>query len=413
MGGVTGAGVVLKYGDTLGGMDGDDDGRPWHRGYLGLRVAIATTFLNGVLSVATGIVATANREVVGLGLLVPPEAAQVAGFTGTLTGFVLLVSALGLRRGLGISWYGTMVLLPLTLLQGLIQGSVFSAPLVALAVVNILQLFRHRDRFDRGVSLTVTQIAAGLALAGVQVYGTVGTWALRENFSNVSTVTDAFYFTIVTASTVGFGDITPQLTGPNPELAKWFAMSVVIFGTASFATALGVLLGPLIEARFARALGRMTEQQLELLEDHVLVLGYGDLTEPIVTELAESDIPFVVVTPDETAVRQLSDRDIAVVAADPSDEEPLERAQLESARAVLVATNDDAEDALAVLTARQLRPGVRIVAAATDRENTDKLRRAGADTVISPAVIGSHLLVSSALGSEDSEAIVDRLLTRE
>jgi len=99
--------------------------------------------------------------------------------------------------------------------------------------------------------------------------------------------------------------------------------------------------------------------------------------------------------------------------ADPSDEESLERAGIDRVRAVVVATNNDAEDALAVLTARQLNPDVTIVAAATNRENVEKLRRAGADTVISPATIGGHLIVESALRGADVEDVARKLIDDE
>jgi voltage-gated potassium channel len=101
---------------------------------------------------------------------------------------------------------------------------------------------------------------------------------------------------------------------------------------------------------------------------------------------------------------------VRVLTADPSDEGPLKRANVSSARAVVAATNNDAEDALAILTARQLNPDVTIVAAATERENVNKLKPAGADTVISPATIGGRVLVESALEGEDSEAVARRLL---
>ena len=98
---------------------------------------------------------------------------------------------------------------------------------------------------------------------------------------------------------------------------------------------------------------------------------------------------------------------------DPSDEAPLERVGIHDAKAVVAATNDDAQDALSILTARALNPDINIVAAATDRENVEKLRRAGADTVISPAVIGGHLLVQSALGREGMENVANHLLDVE
>ena len=96
--------------------------------------------------------------------------------------------------------------------------------------------------------------------------------------------------------------------------------------------------------------------------------------------------------------------------ADPSDEHALERAGIDRARAVVAASADDGADALSVLTARQLNPEVRIVAAATSRENLPKLRRAGANAVISPATIGGHLLVRSAFGDADANDLATRLL---
>lgn len=186
----------------------------------------------------------------------------------------------------------------------------------------------------------------------------------------------------------------------------------IVVGTASFALALGSVLGPAIQNRITRALGTMTDTQLDLLEDHVLVLGYGDLTEPILEELAEST-EFVVVTSDSATAATLQQRDIPVLTADPSDEEPLLQAGIERARAVVTATEDDAQDALAILTARELNPDIRIVAVATDRENVRKLRRAGADSVISPAVLGGHLLVQSAFGEDESEDVADRIVADE
>lgn len=377
------------------------------RGWVGVRTTVVLTFAVALLSVATGIanIGSATSPLV-FAEVVPETVRRTAGFTGTLTGFLIVASAVGLRRGLRAAWYSTVLLLPVTAAQGVVQSSVLSVPLVAGSLVTLPAVVLNRRRFGRELSLTTTQLAAGLALVGVQTYGTVGAFVLREQFVGVDTLTDAFYYTTVTASTVGYGDVTPVSQG-----ARLFGTTVVVLGTASFAVALGALLGPAIEARFARVLGQMTDSELAGLTDHVLVLGYGDLTEPILGELQSKGAPFVVVTPDGAKAGELSDRDYMVVVADPSDEEPLKRARIERARAVVVATSDDARDALSILTARELRPDVRIVVAAAERENVEKLRRAGADTVISPAAIGGHLLVESALGADDAEDIAGRLAT--
>jgi voltage-gated potassium channel len=333
---------------------------------------------------------------------VPAAVRATAGFTGTLTGFLVLVAALGLRRGYRLAWYATVVLLPVTAAQGLVQSSEYSLPLVALSLLALPAVGLERRRFDRELDLTTTQLAAVVALVGSQTYIATGAFTLREQFGGIRTLTDAVYFALVTSSTVGYGDVTPQ-TGE----ARLFGLSALLVGTASFAVALGVLLTPAIEARLTKALGRMTTSDLELLDDHVLVLGYGELTEPLLTELG--DQRYLVVTDDGDRARQLSARDVEVYTGDPSDEGTLARVQLEDARAVIVATNDDADDALTILTVRQLRPDVRIVAAATNRENETKLERAGADAVVSPASIGGRLLVESALEKRDATAAEDRL----
>ncbi|SDF05456.1 NAD-binding protein [Halorientalis regularis] len=372
---------------------------------LGARVTMVLVTLVAVLSFTTGVVKIGTTGVdESVAAYVPEDLERAAGFTGALTGFLMLGSVLGLRRGLRVAWYSTVLLLPVTAVQGLAQSSVASTPLIALSLLSIPFVLLNYRRFDRQIDLSTTQLAATAALLGTMVYGTAGTYRLSEDFNNVETILDAVYYTIVTASTVGYGDAIP-----TTQQARLFSISVLILGVASFTLALGSLLGPAIEARFAQALGTMTERQLELLEDHVIVLGYGDLTEPIIDEL-DGTVPFVVITPDQEAAAELNARDIAVLSADPSDEAPLQRASIEDARAVVAATNNDANDALAILTAKSLNADIRVVAGATDRENVEKLRRAGADTVISPAVIGGHLLVESALGDENVETVADQLL---
>jgi voltage-gated potassium channel len=274
-------------------------------------------------------------------------------------------------------------------MQGLIQSSPASIPLIALSVVSIPTLLVNRDAFNRELALSAAQIGSALALVGVQLYGTVGAYSLRDQFNNVDTVLDAFYFTLVTASTVGYGDVTGQ-----SQVARLFTMSLVVLGTASFAVAIGVLLGPLIETRLAERLKRARTRELDVLEDHVVVLGSGSLLDPIVEELSDR-VPFAVVTQDQSVVETLEKRGETVLNADPGDEATLERVNIQNAQVAIVATENDAEDAFAALTVREVAPEIRIVAAVTDTENLSKLRRAGADTVVDPASIGAFLLVDA------------------
>lgn len=373
---------------------------------LDARATIVLTGAVAVLSLATGLANISISFAAGpLADIVPEVVQRTAGFTGTLTGFLMLLSVWALRNRYRVGWYATTALLPITAAQGVIQASLFSLPLVVLSILSIPTILRNRDRFDRSVSLSNTQIAALLALTGTLVYGTLGSYTLRDEYveGQIETLIDALYYTIVTATTVGYGDVTPA-----SQRAKLFGISIVVLGTASFAVALGSVLGPLIEARFARALGTMTDTEYDLLEDHVLVLGNGDLTEPLLEELGDKSELLMIVR-DRDEAQSLRDLGYNVLVGDPSDEEPLREAGIERARAAIAATDNDADDAFSILTARELNPDLRIVAAASIRDNVEKLRRAGANVVISPAVIGGQLLVRSALGEEHIEDVAEQL----
>ena len=373
-----------------------------NRDWVSVRASVLLTFGVAMLSIVVGLLHISGFGVQGpLSPHIPDVVRRVVGFTGTITGFAMLGSGFALRRGYRVGWYSTAVLLPLTAVQGLLQVSVVALQLVVLSFVSIPALVLNRGRFDREFTPSPTQLAAAAALAAAIAYGTLGSYTLREEFTGLNTIVDAFYFTVVTASTVGYGDVTPA-----SEIAQLFALSALVMNVAAFAVALGVLLTPAIEAQLSKALGKMTAKQFDLLDGHVLVLGYGDLTEPLLEELIDRDgVTYAVVTTDESAARRLDERSIPVLTADPSDVEPLHRARIGDARAVVVATEDDARDALAILTARQLNPDVRIVAAATQRENIDKLRRAGADQVISPSTLGGQILVDFAFGGDDDDAM--------
>lgn len=365
---------------------------------FGVRAAVWLPTAVALLSVLTGIINITATGVSGpLESYIPAAVERTAGFTGAFTGFLMLAAVSGLRRRFRAAWYLTVLLLPVTAIQGLAQVSAYSYPLVVLSLLSLPTVLINYRAFDRDLELTTAQLAALAAIVGAQAYGTIGTYVLRDEFANVVTALDAFYYTLVTASTVGYGDAVP-----TSQTGRLFGMSVVIIGTASFAAALGTLIGPAIEARLATALGTMTDSQLDLLDDHVIVVGMGDTTVPIVEELEESGTQFVVVCRSAEHAQRLRERGVEVLVADPSDEEPLRRAGIERARALVAATNDDAQDAMAILTARELNRDLVIVAAATERENEKKLRRAGADTVISPAVIGGHLLVKSAMGDRET-----------
>src|SRR6056297_2198686 len=163
----------------------------WRR-VLTTRATVILVLLVALLSVATAVINIWTPNPGPLHGYVPDAIQSAAAFTGALTGFLMVGSALSLRRGLRAGWWATLLLLPLTAAQGLLQSSPYSFPLVVCSIVSIPFLLLTRERFDKSLSLSTTQLAAGAALVGVQVYGTIGGYTLREHFDGVGTG-DAVY----------------------------------------------------------------------------------------------------------------------------------------------------------------------------------------------------------------------------
>ena len=345
-----------------------------------------TVLLTGVIAVLSFITGLSNLSQETLQLAGPlagvvPGAAVYARFAGVLFAFLLGILTVLLQRRKRLAWYGTVAVLPLLALLPLTTLQTTDVPLLVLVLLTEPLLVWNRDRFDQRIDLSPLQIAALLSIFGVVAYGTVGSYALREQFGQLETLSDSVYYVLVTIATVGYGDITPL----TPE-AKWFSLSIILLGTGAFTAAVGALIVPAIESRMAAAFGNMTASELKLLEDHVLVLGYGDITESLLDELPES-VDVVVVTTETAVASELKGEGVKVLTADPTEEAVLVDARIDAARGVVVATRDDANDVLAVLAARQVNPDIRIVAAANHGKHVGKLEQVGADEVISPMAI--------------------------
>ncbi|QAU13987.1 potassium channel protein [Halorubrum sp. BOL3-1] len=376
------------------------------REFSGAKSTVSLTAVLTLVSFVTGLSNLSRSSVTLAGpladLLPTPLAVLLARFGGVLFAFVLGFLAVGLQRRKRVAWLVAAVVVPALAVLPLTTLRPTDVPLLVLIGVTFPLHLRNRDQFQQSFDLSPLQIASLSAIFGVVVYGTVGSYGLRDDFTGISTWGDALYYVVVTIATVGYGDITPT-TG----ISKWFSLSVILFGTGAFTVAVGALIGPAIESRMAAAFGNMTASELTLLEDHVVVLGYGDVTESLLEEL-DTETELVVITPDQEIASRLNTEGVNVLTDDPTDESVLRDARIDAARGVVVGSDDDARDVLAVLATRNVNPDVRIVAAANEAQNVEKLESVGADDTINPLEIGGRLLGRSVLG-RDSRSLLDEL----
>ncbi|WP_049986022.1 NAD-binding protein [Halobellus rufus] len=366
------------------------------REFTGAKSAVALMGVITVLAFVTGLSNLSQPDPIVEGPLAAflPMAEGFARFAGVLFAFPLGLVTVGLQRRKRIAWRVGLALLPGLVLLPLVTGRATELPLFVLSLSAIPLLVLNREGFEQRIDLSSLQIASLAAIVGVGLYGTVGAYGLRGQFLELNGWGDAFYYVVVTIATVGYGDITPVTLE-----ARLFSLSVILFGTGAFTVAVGALIGPAIESRMAAAFGTMTASELSLLEDHVVVLGSGDVTESFLDSVGdETDV--VVVTADADVAAELAEAGVEVLTDDPTDESALRDAQVDVARGVAVASDDDAVNVLAVLATRNVNPDVRVVAVANEETHVEKLTAVGADEIIDLRAIGGRLLGESLLDTE-------------
>lgn len=235
-----------------------------------------------------------------------------------------------------------------------------------------------------------------LVIVAVHVAGTVG-YVLIEGW----TAWDAFYMTVITVTTVGYGEVHPL-----SQAGRAFTVVILLSGVGAFFYAFTLFMsllanGGFLDRRERRRLARM----IDTLNDHFIVCGYGRMGEIIAREFARQGVAFVVIERNPERMHQAMDQGFLAVEADASNEDVLKRVRIDRARGFIAAVGTDAENVYAVLSARLLKPDLFIVGRAEGDDARAKLRRAGADRVISPYHLGGLQLAQTAM----RPAVVDFL----
>jgi voltage-gated potassium channel len=204
---------------------------------------------------------------------------------------------------------------------------------------------------------------------------------------------DALYMTVITVATVGFGE-----TEPLSQAGRLFTIGLIVLGVSAGAwaatNAFEVMLGQTFWLTVQR---RKMRQTLEGMRDHFIVCGYGRLGTRIVRDLMARGEAFVVVETREDMEERFLAAEIPYLIGDATHDESLQQAGVGRARGLVAAMDSDANNVLAVLTARGLNRDIIIVSRANSDRSEGKLLRAGANRVVTPEDIGGHRLALALL----------------
>lgn len=231
----------------------------------------------------------------------------------------------------------------------------------------------------------------------------------REGYNDSAdgelSVIDALYYTTVTLSTTGYGDITPVTTGARLTNALLVTPMRFLFVL--------VLVGTTIQVLTERSRDQFHVARWRArVKDHVIVCGYGTKGRSAIRALSQTGHAhdqIVVIETDRDAIDAASAAGLATVHGSSSSDAVLREAEVDSARAVIIAVNRDDSAVLTTLTVRQLAPDVTVVAAVREAENADLLVQSGATSVITSSDAAGRLL-GLATDSPSTVAVVEDLI---
>lgn len=226
-------------------------------------------------------------------------------------------------------------------------------------------------------------IAVGLFILSV-IFGVFG-YMFIEDYG----IVDAFYMSIITLSTVGYGEVHTM-----SQDGRLFTAIYIIVNLIIFAYVVSVISSYFFEGKLRDVLDTfMKDRTIGKLNDHVIVCGYGRNGSQACEELVHEGLPFIVIDKDPDIFKSLESKDkYQVIIDDATTDKTLKLAGIERAKQIIITTPSDAANVFITLTARELNPNITIIARASEMESESKLYRAGASKVILPDYLGGMFM---------------------
>lgn len=228
----------------------------------------------------------------------------------------------------------------------------------------------------------------------VEIVGSLGFWIVSEHRASLL---DCVYMTFITVATIGFGE-TIDLS--HSSGGRVFLMAIATVGIANVTYATSKLTAFILEKDISEALRRRRMQdQIDTMSNHYIICGVGRVGSNVAHELGVTGRAFVGIEEAPAAIELFKEKHARalVLHGDCSDDDVLTRAGVARAAGLFAVTGDDSKNLLITLSAKQINPAVRVVARVHDVRNSDKLKRVGADAIVSPDFTGGMRIASSML----------------
>ena len=196
-------------------------------------------------------------------------------------------------------------------------------------------------------------------------------------------IIDSIYMTIITLSTVGFGEVYPL-----SDLGKLWTVIVIIFGVSGFAAIIYELGAELIQMNTYRS--RTMRKKISKQKSHYIICGYGRMGAVIADELYKKGIPFVIVEINESKINKIQDIGYMHIHGDATMDDILIEAGIERCEGIVVVLENDQDNLFVTMSSRNLNKDAYIISRCALHDTGKKLKRAGANKVVNPYITGGH-----------------------
>ena len=208
---------------------------------------------------------------------------------------------------------------------------------------------------------------------------------------------DCLYMTVITVTTVGYGEILKDMD--TVGYARAFTTLLLVFGTGSIVFFASTITAFIIEGDLKNVLfANRLKKRMKRMKDHVVVCGAGSTGRNVIEELIATGVPVVAIDMREAELREIAENHpkslFSYVVGDATDDDVMAQTSFGAARGLVAALSSDKDNLYLTVSARQLNPTARIVARCAELSHVDKIKRSGADAVVSPNFIGGMRLVS-------------------
>ena len=204
---------------------------------------------------------------------------------------------------------------------------------------------------------------------------------------------DALYMVTLTIFTVGYGEVRPIDT----DYLRLVTMATMVFGCTGVIIVTGSLVQALTQSQLEQFFGKRVERDIDRLDGHIVICGFGRIGLMLAGELASAAETFVVIERDEARCQEARDLGYLCRHADATDEDVLRAMHVERARVLATVLPDDAANVFITLSARSLNPGIEIIARGERPSTERKLIQAGADRIVMPTHIGAERIAEMIL----------------